>query len=192
MKKTILLAAVAAWMSVNAFAQQEKNAEARWDEKVENRAERIAERMGLDDKTEEKFEADYKKMMQERSKVMASHREAMKCCGDSACRQNFVKGKKGGRKQNCMHLSDADAAKRLQSMLEVRQKNLDIVKDYSKKMGKYLNDKQVLQVMSPMLHQGNACHKTAQKGKKQGNHHGKYQQGQPSRTYDCMVRRPRK
>lgn len=192
MKKTILLAAVAALMCVNGFAQQEKSVEERWNEKVENRAERIAERMGLDDKTEEKFEADYKKMMQERRNVMQAHRQAMGCSENGVCDSAKCVAAKGGKKQKRQHLSDADAGKCLQSMLEMRQKNLDIVKSYSKKMGKYLNDKQVLQVMTPMLcHEGQG-QKSGKKGMKQGGNKGKYQQVRPGRNYDCMVRRPRK
>lgn len=172
MKKTILLAAVAALMSVNAFAQKAGSDEKR-EERIEARAERIAERMGLDDKTEDKFESDYKKMMKELY---------------DACRCP-EKTNPDGKKQN---MTDAEAKKCLQNMIEVQQKRLEIVRDYSKKMGKYLNEKQVLQVMRPVLHQGKGDRKNWAKGKHQHGNKGKYQQAKPSRDYDCLMRCPAK
>lgn len=193
MKKTIMLTAVAALMCMNAFAQQKACTDEQFEERVEKRAERIAERMGLDDKTEKKFASDYKKMMKERREVMQSHREVTGWCQFSANAQDTTKVNQNGKKQNNrQHLTDAEARKRLQGMMEVNQKNLDIVKDYSKKMGKYLSEKQVLQVMEPMLRQGNCWQRNDKKGMKQGCCQGKYQKGQKSRNYDCLVRRPRK
>lgn len=168
MKKTILLAAAAALVSVNAFAQKAASDE-KWENRIEARAERIAERMGLDDKTEDKFENDYKKMMKELY---------------DACRCP-EKTDQDGKKQN---MTDAEAKKRLQDMIESQKKRLEIVRDYSKKMGKYLNEKQVLRVMSPVLHQGNDCRKNLGKGKYQHGNKGKYRQAKPSRDYNNLMR----
>lgn len=176
MKKTILLAAVAALMSVNSFAQQQKNAGDCREEMIENRADRIADRMGLDDKTEEKFKTDYKKMMQELQATCQCPLKAKQC---DAAKQN-------GQKQECKQMTDAEAAQCLQNKIESQQKRLDIVRTYSKTMGKYLNEKQLLRVMSPVLRQGNCGHKGHGKGMKPGMH-GKKNQG---KRYGCKMPRP--
>lgn len=199
MRKTILLAAVAALMSVNGFAQQNKCSDERCEERVEKRAERMAECMGLDEDTREKLEADYKKMMQEHREVMKAHREAMKCGEETACRRDSAGAMCCDTKYKKQYCSNVDADKRLKSMLEMREKNLEIVKKYSKKMGKYLNDEQVLQVVTPLLRPGNHCRKgcegkrqVCEKGKRQSCCKGQYQKGKPARTYGSMVRRPGK
>lgn len=172
MKKIVLLAAAAALMSVNTFAQK-VGSEEKWEDRIEKRAERIAERMGLDDKTEDKFENDYKKMMKELY-------DACLCPG---------KTDQDGKKQN---MTDAEAKKRLQDMIETQKKRLEIVRDYSKKMSKYLNEKQVLRVMSPVLHQGDDCRKNFGKGKLQHGNKGKYRQAKPSRDFAGQTRCPAK
>lgn len=199
MRKTILLAAVAAMMSVNGFAQQNKCSDERCEERIEKRAECLAGRMGLDEKTREKFESDYKKMMQEHREVMKAHREAMKCGENMACNRDSAGAMCCNKKHKKQCCSNVDADKRLKSMLEMREKNLDIVEKYSKKMGKYLSDEQVLQVVAPLLCPGNhrqrGCEgnrQVCEKGRRQSCQKGQYQKGKPARTYDCMVRRPRK
>ncbi len=162
MKKTFLVMAIAALVSVNSFAQDGNRPN--MEEMAQKQAEKLAEDLKLEDSNKTQFLADYQAMQKE---VMALRQQpdAKEQAGD----QSSKKDKK--RKE----LTDEEAQAQLEQMIDQQKKQLDIVSTYYDKMKSYLTGNQLMRVFQRQLQGGGR--QMGQRGNRQGGQQGGFEGG---------------
>ncbi len=147
MRKTIVMMAIAAVMSMNASAQQERRnrtveeMQARREARAEKKAQQLAEEMELKGEAKEQFIAAYKDMVKEIGAANVFRRQ----------QANAAKKEKKGDKKEKLTAEEANEKMqqqfaRRQQEIEQMQKVLQIQQEYYKRMQQFLDGSQLMRV----------------------------------------------
>lgn len=110
------------------------------EQRIENKANVLSNKMMLDDATKAKFVPMYKEYLKE---------------------LNDVCPKKDITKKTCTELTEKEISERLEKRFDTKQKRLDIEKKYYKKFKTVLNARQLQQIFCKNLKGKHACNKPA-------------------------------
>lgn len=127
MKKIIMTLAIACMAVMPSMAQNNKVARLQLtpEQKTEQKANALSDRMMLDDATKAKFVPMYKEYLNELN---------------NACPKNM------DMKKPCSELTEKEISERIEKRFDMKQKRLDIEKKYYKKFKNVLNARQLQQI----------------------------------------------